>query len=90
MNRLDLLLLQDIARKQGKHQQHDQDEKSPGAEELLFSGLRSIWNSSSATDSTEVSEYKRSTRVPSSGSSESAALPAEQRHQVSHGTIAMT
>lgn len=50
MNRLDLLLLQDIARKQGKHQQHDQDEKSPGAEELLFSGLRSIWNSSSATD----------------------------------------
>jgi hypothetical protein len=50
MDRLDLLLLQYITRKQGKHQQHDQDEKSPGAEELLLSGFRSIWNSSSATD----------------------------------------
>jgi hypothetical protein len=42
VDRLDLLLLQYITRKQGKHQQHDQDEKSPGAEELFLSGFGNI------------------------------------------------
>ena len=35
MHSLDLLLLKDVTRKQGEHQQHNHDKQRPGAEELL-------------------------------------------------------
>lgn len=48
MHRLDLPLLQDIAREQGEDQQHDQDEEGPGTEEFFlrrFGGICSTGKS---------------------------------------------
>jgi hypothetical protein len=35
MDSLDLLLLKDVAREQGEHQQHDHDKQCPGTRDLL-------------------------------------------------------
>lgn len=42
MNSLDFLLLKDVTRKQGAHQQHNKNKKRPGAKELLGCSFGSI------------------------------------------------
>lgn len=42
MHSLDLLLLQDIACKEGEHQEHDHDKERPGAGNLLRARLGGI------------------------------------------------
>jgi hypothetical protein len=42
MDRLDLLLLEEVTRKEREHQQGNQDKKRPGAKDLFGSGLRSF------------------------------------------------
>ena len=44
MNSLNLPLLKNIAGKQGKNQEHDHDEKRPGAKELLSTGFGRFCN----------------------------------------------
>lgn len=74
MHRLNLPLLQDIAREQGEHQERDQDEQRPGAEELLLAGLGNLYPLLDVIRKV-ASERASSKCVPSSGSvSESIAL----------------
>lgn len=76
MNGLDFLLLKDITRKQGAHQQHNKNKKRPGAEELLGCSFGSISYNPLSSEPAAGYIHRRTVSIPSSGSeSESVALP---------------
>lgn len=86
MDGLDLLLLQNVTRKEREYQQHDQNEQRPGAEELLGARFGSICFNHHRLDIARRTEVEGEGRVPSSGSdSYSATLPRSSSRGISIG-----
>lgn len=90
MDCLNLLLLEDVTRKERNHQEHDQDEKRPGAEELLGANFRIICHPRSPSEPSlpTLLEPRGVSfgRVPSGSVSDSAALPIRSHWSVSSWT----